>query len=60
MIMIELNTEVEDNTEYLTCQEGEFNEYDMVLCKHKEDVLDNTVKFYAIQIKKNITNESSN
>jgi hypothetical protein len=49
---ITLNQEVEENIEYVSCQEGEFDEYVFVLCKHKNETQDCTIMFYSNQIKK--------
>lgn len=42
--------EVEANHNYITCEAGEFAEYDFVLCKEIRDIKDNTVMFLAAQI----------
>jgi len=56
-IIIKLNQEVADNTNYITCEEGEFSENDFILCKNKYELTHNTVMFLANQIIK--SNESS-
>ena len=58
MIKIEKNEEVQANTNYITCESGEFEETDFVLCKLKTELSENIVMFLASQIK-NTTNESS-
>ena len=57
-IQIIKNQEVDSNSNYITCEEGEFELNDFVLCKEKTESNDNTVMFLASQIK-NTTNESS-
>jgi hypothetical protein len=58
MIKIEKNTEVESNINYITCESGEFNDTDLVKCRLKTKLSENTVMFLVSQIK-NTTNESS-
>lgn len=50
MIKIEINQEVESNKSYITCESGEFHEYDFVQCKLKSDTSNNTCAFYASSI----------
>lgn len=59
MVTIVLNQEVAVNTNYITCEEGEFNDFDFVLCKLKNEIDSSTVMFLATQINK-IEDESSN
>ena len=47
------NEEVNENPNYITCEQGEFNETEFVLCKEKTESRDNTVMFLASQIKDN-------
>lgn len=57
-IIISKNQEVECNINYITCEEGEFDPDQFVMCKHKNEIENNTVMFLASQIK-NQDNESS-
>lgn len=54
---IEMNQVVNANREYLSCEQGDFEENDFVMCKHKLDVIEDTVMFFAYQI--SVNNESS-
>lgn len=58
-IQIKKNDVVESNINYVTCEEGEFQPEDFVMCKLKNDSEENTVMFLAQQIKE-IPNEGSN
>lgn len=57
-INITIDQEVESNINYITCEEGEFYPDQFVMCKHKDEIENNTVMFLASQIK-NENNESS-
>ena len=57
MITIELGQEVYGNSDYITCQGGEFTEDSFVLCKKKTDEAENTVMFHAITIVEPVTEE---
>lgn len=50
---------VASNTNYESCEEGYFEDYDYVVCKRINCVDDCIVTFFAISIVKLITNESS-
>lgn len=50
MITIKLNQEVYSNTNYITCEAGEFSPEQFVMCKHKSEVNNNTVMFLASQV----------
>lgn len=50
MIKIELGQEVYENQDYITCESGEFDPYDLVKCKKKNEVECNTCAFLASQI----------
>lgn len=53
------NQEVEINPNYISCEEGEFDHDQFVMCKLKNEKEENTVMFLASQIK-TMLNESSN
>lgn len=50
--------EVLCNINYVTCESGNFDEFEFVKCKLKTDNANNTVMFLAYQIN-NIDNEGS-
>ena len=50
MLYIALNQEVFQNTAYVTCVEGSYEDNDFIFCKNKLDTTDNTVMFLANQI----------
>ena len=59
-IEVTKNQEVESNHNYITCEMGEFEPNDYVLCKEKTENIDNTVMFLASQVViKNTIYESS-
>jgi hypothetical protein len=58
MITISINQEVMSNRNYITCMEGDYDQYSYILCKRKDENIENTVMFLAIQIN-NIDYESS-
>jgi hypothetical protein len=59
MITIIEGQEVYGNSDYITCQGGEFAEDSFVLCKKKTDEADNTVMFHAITIVEPVTEENN-
>lgn len=50
MLYITLNQEVYQNTDYIVCEEGNYEENDFVFCKNKLDSIEGTVMFLANQI----------
>ena len=58
MQIIVSGQDVISNMKYITCESGNFDEFEFVKCKLKTDNADNTVMFLAYQIN-NIDNEGS-
>lgn len=50
-IQININEEVETNTNYITCEKGEFEPNNFVFYKQKTESNNNTVMFLVSQIK---------
>ena len=47
MITIEIGQEVYGNSDYITCEAGEFEPDQFVLCKRKGEAAEDTVMFHA-------------
>jgi hypothetical protein len=50
MIQIDLNQVVNSNPEYVTCEEGDFEDFEYVLCKRKSEDENDTCCFLAISV----------